>query len=198
MAVKRRRLSDANVARLTPAAREYTVWDTRHAGLGVRVRASGHRSFIYCPKSEAGTRRITLGSAALTSVEEARTKCLAIETGARPDPTEHGAVPTFREFVWGPGRVCIDRCVVKRRRLPPPDIQENQYVAAPIGVQFARLTTHWRATRSTTRHSDAEYCLFSRHDFARTRETRVAVPSSHRPSISGLLAPRSQKEDTGT
>ena len=128
MAVKRRRLSDANVARLTPAAREYTVWDTRHAGLGVRVRPSGHRSFIYCRRSEHGPRRITLGSAALTSVEEARTKCLAIETGARSDPTEHGDVPTFREFVWGPGRACIDRCkpstqrsvrwVLKARLLP--------------------------------------------------------------------------------
>ena len=40
MAVKRRRLTDANVARLAPAAREYTIWDTHHAGLGVRVRPS--------------------------------------------------------------------------------------------------------------------------------------------------------------
>ena len=116
MAVKRRRLSSANVARLTPAAREYTVWDTRHAGLGVRVRPSGHRSFTYCWKSEARTRRITLGSAALMSVEEARTKCLAIETGARLESAKHGAVPTFREFVWGPGRVCIDRCKSSTQR----------------------------------------------------------------------------------
>ncbi len=28
MAVKRRRLTDANVARLAPMAREYTVWRT--------------------------------------------------------------------------------------------------------------------------------------------------------------------------
>ena len=110
MAARRRRLTDANVARLAPAAREYAVWDTRHAGLGVRVRPSGHRSFVYCPKGEGGARRITLGSAALTGVEEARSRCLAIETGARANPTERDAVPKFGEFVRGPGQVCIGRC----------------------------------------------------------------------------------------
>ena len=94
----------------------YTVRDTRHAGLGVRVRPSGHRSFVYCRKGKDGARRITLSSATLTSVEEARTKCRAIEAGAQLDPTEHDAVPTFREFVWGPGRVCIDRCKPSTQR----------------------------------------------------------------------------------
>ena len=79
-------------------------------GLGVRVRPSGHRSFVYCRKGEDGARRITLGSAALTSVEEARSKCLAIESGARCDGTVRKSVSTFGEFVRGPGQVCIDRC----------------------------------------------------------------------------------------
>ena len=110
MAVRRRRLTDANVARLAPAAREYTVWDTRLAGLGVRVRPSGHRSYVYCRKGEGGTRRVTLGPAALTGVEEARAKCLAVETGAQSDGLEGGAVPTFGEFVAGPAQACFVRC----------------------------------------------------------------------------------------
>ena len=110
MAVKRRRLTDATVARLAPAAREYTVWDTRHAGLGARVRPSGHRSFVYRRKGEDGARRITLGSAALTSVEEARSKCLAIESDAWRDETARISIPTFGEFVAGPGQACIERC----------------------------------------------------------------------------------------
>ena len=117
MAAKRRRLTDATIARLTPAAREYTVWDTRHAGLGVRVRPSGHRSFVYWRKGEDGARRITLGSAALTSVEEARIQCLTIETGARSGQTQQGRVPTFREFVAGPGRSCFDRGKPSTRRV---------------------------------------------------------------------------------
>ena len=110
MAAQRRRLTDAGIARLAAAVREYTVWDTRQAGLGVRVRPSGHRSFVYCPKGDDRARRITLGPAALTSVGDARSKCRIIETTARLESTGHAAVPTFEEFVRGPGQVCIDRC----------------------------------------------------------------------------------------
>ena len=117
MAAQRRRLTDANIARLAPVARELTVWDTRHAGLGVRVRPSGHRSFVYWRKGEDGARRITLGSAALMSVEEARSQCLEIETGARSGRPERGAVPTFGDFVAGPGRACFDRGKPSTRRV---------------------------------------------------------------------------------
>ena len=116
MAAKRRRLTDANVARLAPAAREYTVWDTRHAGLGVRVRPSGHRSYVYCRKGDGGVRRITLGPAALTGVEEARRRCLGIETGTQADSPQRCAAPTFAEFVAGPGRACFDRCKPSTRK----------------------------------------------------------------------------------
>ena len=110
MAVNRRRLTDANVVKLAPAAREYTVWDTRHAGLGVRIRPSGHRSFVYWRKGKGGARRVSLGPAALMSVEEARANCLAIETGAPSDRRERAPVATFGEFAAGPGRACFDRC----------------------------------------------------------------------------------------
>ena len=108
MAARRRRLTDANVAKLAPAAREYTVRDTRLAGLGVRVRPSGHRSYVYCWKGEGGSRRITLGPAALMGVEEARAKCLEVETTARSNGTERGAVPTFEDFCVGPVRARFD------------------------------------------------------------------------------------------
>ena len=116
MAAKRRRLTDANVARLAPTAREYTIWDTRQAGFGVRVRPSGYRSFVYWRKGENGTSRITLGSAALMCVEEARRRCLAIQTQAWPDRAESRAIPTFGDFVAGPGQACFDRCKASTRR----------------------------------------------------------------------------------
>ena len=109
MAVNRRRLSDVNIAKLAPAACEYTVWDTRQAGLGVRIRPSGHRSFVYWRKGEDGARRITLGSATLMNVEEARSQCLAIESGVRSCQAQRRRVPTFAEFAAGPGRSCFDR-----------------------------------------------------------------------------------------
>ena len=109
MAAKRRRLTDANVARLAPAAREHTIWDTRHAGLGVRIRPSGHRTFVYRRNVEGGARRITLDPAALTDVGEAHAKCLAIETGAPAGQMHCSAAPTFADFAAGPGRACFDR-----------------------------------------------------------------------------------------
>ena len=108
MAAKRRRLSDANVAKLAPAAREYTVRDTRHAGLGVRVRPSGSRTFVYRRRSEGRTRRITLGSAASMGVERARGKCLALETAVRSEPAKREAVPTFGDFCAGPVKAWVD------------------------------------------------------------------------------------------
>ena len=41
------RLTDAGIAGLKPDKTEFTVWDGRVAGLGVRVRPSGHRSFVW-------------------------------------------------------------------------------------------------------------------------------------------------------
>ena len=116
MPVRRQRLTDSSVARLKPAAREYTVFDTRHAGLGVRVRPSGHRSFVYRSSGDGDARRVTLGSAALMSVEDARSRYLAVETGERPIRNDGDAIPTFEEFVAGPGRVCLDRCKPSTQR----------------------------------------------------------------------------------
>ena len=43
---ERKRLTDAAIARLRPREREYTVWDNRVVGLGVRVRPSGGQSYV--------------------------------------------------------------------------------------------------------------------------------------------------------
>ena len=77
----RKRLTDAGIARLRAGAREYTVWDTGVAGLGVRVRPSGSRTFIYHRKTAAGVRKMSFGPAALRKVEEVRRACMEAATG---------------------------------------------------------------------------------------------------------------------
>ena len=116
MAGRKRRLTDAGVAKLAPATREYTVWDTRHAGLGVRVRPTGHRSFVYQCWDGQSSRRQSIGSAALTTVNEARSKCRALDIEAASGGLERKPVPTFAEFVDGAGRVCLDRCKPSARK----------------------------------------------------------------------------------
>ena len=48
------RLTDAAVGKLRARQAEYTVWDTRMAGLGVRVRPTGSRSYVYLGPCHGG------------------------------------------------------------------------------------------------------------------------------------------------
>ena len=110
---RKTRLTDAGVARLKPAAREYTVWDTRMPNLGVRVRPSGHRGYVYQGKVDGRAKRLTLGPAALKTVAEARRECLEIkvaESSGNSAGTRRSETPTFASFVAGPWKsACFDR-----------------------------------------------------------------------------------------
>ncbi len=108
---KKVRLTDAAVRKLRPGSTEYIVRDIRVAGLGVRVRPSGHRSFVWHGTVNGRPVRTTIGAAALTTVAEARITCRSLLDGSHPlcsgDPAGRAAVPLFRDFVmedWLPAR----------------------------------------------------------------------------------------------
>ena len=116
-------LTDAGVARLKPGRTEYILRDTRLAGLGVRVRPSGHRSFVWHGAVNGRMVRRAIGSAVLMTVEEARSACRALLDGAHPPSA--GRAPLFRDFVredWLPARHCSwgERVahIVQHRLLP--------------------------------------------------------------------------------
>ena len=105
------RLTDTAVRKLHPGNTEYIVRDNRIAGLGVRVRPSGHRSFVWHGTVNGRAVRTTIGSAALMTVKEARTACRALLDGSHPlcseDPASRAGIPLFRDFVmedWLPAR----------------------------------------------------------------------------------------------
>lgn len=105
------RLTDAGVARLKPGGTEYIVRDSRVAGLGVRILPSGHRSFVWHGTVKGKMVRMTVGSAALMTLEEARSACRALLDGSHPlfaeGPAGRAAGPLFRDFVmeeWLPAR----------------------------------------------------------------------------------------------
>ena len=107
---RRMRLTDADVARLRPEPREYTVWDTRVRGLGVRVRPSGARTWIHHRPSGAGVRKVSLGPATARGIEEVRRACLAAVA-------DRDATPRLREFVAGPWKsACYDRFTPSTQR----------------------------------------------------------------------------------
>ena len=100
------RLTDAAVSRLRPGEREYTVWDTKVRGLGVRVRTTGGKSWVLLRQDAGGSRRVSLGPVETASVAEARRACLARQ--AAPEPKDRAArkdaLPLLRDFVAGEWR----------------------------------------------------------------------------------------------
>ncbi len=119
MARERMRLTDATIARLRPREREYTVWDIRVPGLGVRVRPSGGKGWVLLRQSGGVSRRVSLGPVASMPVDEARRECHArdarLEPG-KPAPPRP-PVPLFRDFVEGPWKEAhFDRYKPSTRR----------------------------------------------------------------------------------
>ena len=113
------RLSVRAVARLCAASSEYTVWDTRVTGLGVRVRPSGHRSFVLLDNRNGSPKRRTLGPVTHMTVDEARFRCLAIQSGDMDLQKDASStpVPLFSDFVADVWRFeCLDRFKPSTRR----------------------------------------------------------------------------------
>ena len=100
---ERMRLTDAAVERLRPREREFTVWDDRTPGLGVRVRPGGGKSYVYLQRSGGRSKRISLGPVSLRTVAEARQDCLArqVDHGPEKESVSRRRAPSFREFVEG-------------------------------------------------------------------------------------------------
>ena len=67
-------LSEDAILTLKPRASEYTVWDARIPGFGVRVRTSGHMTYIvtYRVRYQTKLHKHTIGLTAEFSLEQAR------------------------------------------------------------------------------------------------------------------------------
>ena len=97
------KLTEAAIARLRPREQEFTVWDSRMTGLGVRVRPSGGKSYVLLLEVGGRSRRFSLGPVSARTVVEARRECHARK--ANPEREKTGkpqrTVPLFRDFVAG-------------------------------------------------------------------------------------------------
>ena len=100
---ERMKLTDAAVARLRPREREYTLWDSRVPGLGVRVRPTGGKSWVLLLDAGGRTKRVSLGPVTTKTVADVRREALDRLAGPQPQETAgpEDAVPLFRDFVVG-------------------------------------------------------------------------------------------------
>lgn len=111
---ERMRLTDPVIARLRPREKEYTVWDSRVPGLGVRVRPSGGQSHVMLRDAGGRSKRVSLGPVSLKSIAEVRREyhVLAAEPDGEDEPREaFRAAPAFEGFVAGAWKEAhFDRC----------------------------------------------------------------------------------------
>ena len=163
----RKRLTDAGIARLRAGAREYTLWDTGVAGLGVRVRPSGSRTFVYHRKAVDGLRKMSFGPTALRRVEDVRRDCLAAASGAvaavETGECPRERAPLFRDFVAGPWKAArFDRCKPSTRR-SFAGILKRQLLPAFGSRRLDRITrrmaVRWFETYSRTAPGTANVAL---------------------------------------
>ena len=159
------RLTDAGIARLRPREREYTVWDTRTPGLGIRVRPSGGTSFVLLRKTDGRSTRHSLGSVTSMRVDDARRQCHALM--AKPD-TEPRAkrmpkAPLFRDFVEGPWKDAHFPQYKSSSRNGMNSVLNSQLVPAFGATPLDRITRnqvlHWFDAYSRTAPGSANYAL---------------------------------------
>ena len=132
---ERIRLTEKAIERLRPKEREYTVWDTRLAGFGVRVRTTGRKSFVFHWSKAGKAHRATIGSTTFLTPDRALARCASLQAelhdGRPPRRVREnaGETPTLRQFITGPWKTaCYDRykastkpfidCALKRQLLP--------------------------------------------------------------------------------
>ena len=162
---ERMRLTDAAIARLRPREREYTVWDTRTPGLGVRVRPSGGLSFVLLRKTDSRSTRLSLGAVTSMRVDDARRQCHALM--AKPD-SEHPTkrthkVPLFRNFVDGPWKDAHFPRYKPSTRRTVNNLLTSQLLPAFGVTPLDRITRHhvlhWFDAYSKTAPGGANHAL---------------------------------------
>ena len=162
--VRRMTLTDAGIARLAPRAREYTVWDARVAGLGVRVRPSGSRNFVYHRRSETGMRKMSFGPARFSKVEEVRRSCLAAAGDAIKAREEADKrAPLFRDFAAGPWKSAVyDRCKSSTQKGYRANLGRQllpAFGSLPLDRIARVAVTRWFETYSKTAPGNANRAL---------------------------------------
>ena len=153
---RRTKLTDTLIRRLKPGPREYTVRDTVVLSLGVRVHPSGGSSYVHF----VAGRKVSLGPAALKTVEEARAES---RTQLSDGVKEKKNIPLFGDFVAGPWRDSwIHRC--KPSTIRGRDWQLGaRLLPAFGGLRLDRITPvmvhQWFDDCSRTAPGNANSCL---------------------------------------
>jgi len=121
-----------HVARRRAAAIDHVIWDDELAGFGLRIRASGHKSWIVYHRRGREQVKISLGAVGSVSAEAARGQAreilAAVATAGLPRAVVQKQAPTFDEYVepfwadyarhWKPLTQTTNRRVIEKELKP--------------------------------------------------------------------------------
>ena len=103
-----RRITKRTVDALTVGEKDTVFWDRDLAGLGVRVHATGRKTYVVQSRGPSGPKRVTLGLHGDLSTDEARKQAAVV----------------------------IDR--IKRGEDPVPVVPETELTVAALAERFMR------------------------------------------------------------
>jgi integrase len=98
------KLTQRSIAAVKPEAADVFAWDDELPGFGVRVKPSGHKSFMIQYREGRRTRRVTIGGCALWKLEDARKRAremlVAAKDGRSPAAARDAArkAPSVRQL----------------------------------------------------------------------------------------------------
>ncbi len=197
---ERMRLTDAAIARLRPREREYTVWDNHVAGLGVRVRPSGGRSYILLKNAGGRSRRVSLGPVSLKTVAEVRRECHARKAEPEVAGAPRRAAPLFRDFVEDAWKEAHFDGYKPSTKMAVQSLLDRQLLPAFGSKPLDRITTarigRWFDAFSRTAPGNANHALDLLRqiiNFAVARShvetnTARAVKRNRRPVLTRFLS----------
>ena len=166
---RRVRLTDAAVSRLRPETAEYTVRDTRTAGLGVRVRPAGGKSYVFHGRAgqDSTARKHTLGPVSVLSLADARRACTNLQAGTRSAAPRRARNDRsrlrFRDFVetvWKP--VFRDRYKPSTRKGIDADLHQRllpAFGSSPLELITSKAVHAWFDRYSATAPGGANHTL---------------------------------------
>ena len=191
--VQRMRLTDCSATNLAAERSEYTVWDTRTAGLGVRVRPSVYRTWIYLDNRGGTSTRRTLGPVTLMTVDEARTRCHEIQSKERPDACSD-PVPLFREFIEGEWKTaCLDRYKPSTRKSAVSALR-SQLLPESGAMPLDRITrldvARWFDRYSATAPGGTDFTLKAFHKIMNRAIVHGHIAANPASGIKRNLRPR--------
>ena len=149
-----------HAASFPPPGREGVLWDSIVPGLGVRVRASGRRTWIVHRRLEGCVVKRTLGTVDVLTVEAARDAASALIAGARSAGEE--PAPLMRIF----GPVFLADCAERWRRATRASHAYNMhglilpaFGARRVDAITARDVRNWFDEQAAARPASANRAL---------------------------------------